>query len=199
MRSSPPASAADSDYRQVPPPQLPSNPVSTLQALSPPSTSSFAWLNSADSDLRQSPPVSSANPIANPSLPFTATLPPPRFIPQLSATVPSAIDIAALHPTPSQQQQKQQHQQTPVSTSQFPDIPATLLSTLRKISHSSASTLSNQSPAHLQPSSYTFTSQIDSGQVDLGAVKSEEVAKPQQEDPFSIISRLTGLSNLIQS
>ncbi|KAM7537032.1 hypothetical protein Aperf_G00000069806 [Anoplocephala perfoliata] len=201
--SSPPAVAADSDYRRLPPPHLPSNSVSTLQALSPPTTSSFAWLNSADSDLRQSPPVKTEavdTSVPNPSLPFTATLPPPRFISHLSITVPPAIHVAVPPPITSKQTCKQQQkQQTQVSTSEFPDIPATLLSTLRRISHSSASTLSNQSPAQLEPSSYTFASQADSGRVDFGAVKSEEVAKPQQEDPFSIISRLTGLSNLIQS
>ncbi|VDM16236.1 unnamed protein product [Hydatigera taeniaeformis] len=83
-------------------------------------------------------------------------------------------------------------------------ISSDLISTLKKINLPGVSSTSARSTVHPASSDATISSNPISGsnqdikQVDDSTTKCR-VAGPQDEDPFTIISRLTGLSNLIQS
>ncbi|VDL62960.1 unnamed protein product, partial [Hymenolepis diminuta] len=215
---------SDSDYRQLQFPQSES-------IIVPATSHAYQWLNVADSDLRQSsivpvntlvspPPVAVTNTVtSNQTLsPFNASLPPPpsqlstpvrpqvaSILPpfQTTPSLPSSAQITAMsHPPIPLQTYQPQQQQNPLS-SQIPNIPETLLSTLQRTSSSQPS----QQPAYQPTSSnlpvttqsqYTFANQVVNAVASNNVGDNNETPK-SQEDPFSIIFRITGLSDLIKS
>ncbi|KAM3183684.1 hypothetical protein ACTXT7_009884 [Hymenolepis weldensis] len=215
---------SDSDYRQLQFPQ-------SQSVIVPATSHAYQWLNVTDSDLRQSsivpvntlvspPPVAVTNTVtSNQTLsPFNATLPPPpsqlstpvrpqvaSMLPpfQTTLSLPSSAQITAMSHPPIPPQTYQPQQQQNSLSSQIPNIPEALLSTLQRTSSSQPS----QQPAYQSSSStlpvttqsqYTFANQVVTTVASNNVGHNTETPKPQ-EDPFSIIFRITGLSDLIKS
>lgn len=166
------------------------------------------------------PPVAITNTVtSNQTLsPFNATLPPPpsqlstpvrpqvaSMLPpfQTTPSLPSSAQITPMsHPPFPPQTYQPQQQQNPLS-SQISNIPEALLSTLQRTSSSQPS----QQPVYQSSSStlpvttqsqYTFANQVVTTVASSNVGDNNETSKPQ-EDPFSIIFRITGLSDLIKS
>ncbi|KAL5110266.1 Regulation of nuclear pre-mRNA domain-containing protein 2 [Taenia crassiceps] len=216
--SEPPHSAVDSDYRQL-------CVSSSLQL--PSASSSFPWLDKGDCDLRQSQAATAAvaasaiaNAVAVQSLLLTSTptLPSEPLFAPIVAT-PTASILPQHQPFSNsvtapislyRQKQNQRNASASISSASFSQqsqrppvlVPVSDLQQAYQpaTSTSSAPTHFNLSASNdaAAPSHLISGSTQDSRQGDAGTGKCR-VAGPQDEDPFTIISRLTGLSNLIQS
>ncbi|VDO08553.1 unnamed protein product [Rodentolepis nana] len=217
-----PTPPSDSDYRQLQPSQLQPTTI-------PPTPHAYPWLTITDSDLRQSSvghgdtlipplPVAVTNTVTlNHTSPFNATLPPPPS--KLSVPVCSQMEgvlpfQTALPPLssaqmmvmsqlqiPSSQSYQPQQQQNPL-ISHVPKIPEAVPSKLQKTSPQPCPVTTIQPVCQSSSSTNPALTQSKyiSDQV-ATTVASDNVEDniKSQEDPFSIIFRITGLSNLIKS
>nr|CDS32502.1 hypothetical transcript [Hymenolepis microstoma] len=219
-----PETPSDSDYRQLQLPHLQSTiipPTSHAYPWLNITDSDLRQSSVVSGDtLISSLPVAVANTVTlNHTSPFNVTLPPPSSKPSASvrpqaegippfqtvlSPLSSAQTTVVSHPHISLQSTYQPQQQQNPLISQIPNISEAVLSTLQRTSSLESLPVTAIQPVYQSSSStkpittqskYNFPNEVVTTVASNNAVDNIK----SQEDPFSIIFRITGLSDLIKS